>query len=153
MQMPPIDGETTLKMIRNETLTRNVKVVVLTSMGRRNELGRLSELGVSGYLLKPIKQSQLHETLLSVIGGQVRTNHRKRDESLRLAPSDRQVMRLHILLAEDNEINQKMTKVLLNRQGYEVDLACNGIEAVNAARCTLLRSDLHGCTDARYGWV
>jgi two-component system, sensor histidine kinase and response regulator len=136
MQMPPIDGETTLRMIRNETLTRNVKVVVLTSMGRRNELGRLSELGVSGYLLKPIKQSQLHETLLSVIGGQVRTNHRKRDNSFRLAPTDRQVMRLHILLAEDNEINQKMTKVLLNRQGYEVDLACNGIEAVNAARCT-----------------
>jgi two-component system, sensor histidine kinase and response regulator len=136
MQMPPIDGETTLRMIRNETLTHNVKVVVLTSMGRRNELGRLSELGVSGYLLKPIKQSQLHETLLSVIGSQVRTNHRKREEALRPKSSDRNMIRLHILLAEDNEINQKMTKVLLNRQGYEVDLASNGIEAVNAARCT-----------------
>jgi two-component system, sensor histidine kinase and response regulator len=52
MQMPPIDGEVTLRMIRNETLTQNVKVIILTSMGRRNELGRLSELGVSGYLLK-----------------------------------------------------------------------------------------------------
>jgi two-component system, sensor histidine kinase and response regulator len=136
MQMPPIDGEATLRMIRNEALTRNIKVVVLTSMGRRNELGRLSELGVSGYLLKPIKQSQLHETLLSVVGGQVRTNHRRREEALRQNPSTRKIVPLHILLAEDNEINQKMTKVLLNRQGYEVDLASNGIEAVNAARCT-----------------
>jgi two-component system, sensor histidine kinase and response regulator len=136
MQMPPIDGETTLRIIRNETLTKNIKVVILTSMGRRNELGRLSELGVSGYLLKPVKQSQLHETLLSVIGGQIRTNHRKREEALRISQAERQHMRLHILLAEDNEINQKMTKVLLYRQGYEVDLASNGIEAVNAARCT-----------------
>jgi len=136
MQMPPIDGEVTLRMIRNEPLTQNVKVVILTSMGRRNELGRLSELGVSGYLLKPIKQSQLYETLLSVVGVETRSNHRKRREALHMKPAERQAAHLHILLAEDNEINQKMTKVLLNRQGYEVDLASNGIEAVNAARCT-----------------
>jgi two-component system, sensor histidine kinase and response regulator len=136
MQMPPIDGETTLRMLRNEPLTQNVKVIILTSMGRRNELGRLSELGVSGYLLKPIKQSQLHETLLSVINGETRSNSRKRKGMVQHDSSRHAASRLHILLAEDNEINQKMTRVLLSRQGYEVDLASNGIEAVNLARCT-----------------
>jgi CheY-like chemotaxis protein len=43
--------------------------------------------------------------------------------------------KLHILVAEDNEINQKMAKAMLNRQGHEVDLATNGHEAVEAYRC------------------
>lgn len=136
MQMPTIDGEFTLRMIRNEPLTQNIKVIILTSMGRRNELGRLAELGVSGYLIKPIKQTQLHETLQSVIGEQARSNNRRQSKELQAELSGQAPAPLHILLAEDNEINQKMTKALLNRQGYQVDLVSNGFEAVKATRCT-----------------
>jgi CheY-like chemotaxis protein len=123
-------------MIRNEPLTQNIKVIILTSMGRRNELGRLAELGVSGYLIKPIKQTQLHETLQSVIGEQARSNNRRQSKELQAELSGQAPAPLHILLAEDNEINQKMTKALLNRQGYQVDLVSNGFEAVKATRCT-----------------
>ena len=41
---------------------------------------------------------------------------------------------LRILLAEDNEINQKMTRALLTRKGHIVELAVNGLEAVDAAK-------------------
>ncbi|MEN4099714.1 MAG: response regulator, partial [Anaerolineaceae bacterium] len=136
MQMPTIDGEFTLRMIRNEPLTQNIKVIILTSMGRRNELGRLAELGVSGYLIKPIKQTQLHETLQSMIGEQARSNNRRQSKELQAELSGQAPAPLHILLAEDNEINQKMAKALLNRQGYQVDLVSNGFEAVKATRCT-----------------
>jgi PAS domain S-box-containing protein len=136
MQMPAMDGEETLRSIRHEPLTQDVKVVVLTSMGRRNELNRVNELGCSGYLIKPIKQSQLRETLETVLNSDQSPDFRHSQSKLRniwaqvIAP----VKPLRILLAEDNEINQKMTRALLTRQGYTVDLASNGREAVEATR-------------------
>ncbi|HEX9019399.1 MAG TPA: response regulator [Anaerolineaceae bacterium] len=136
MQMPGMDGEETLRAIRREPLTQDVKVVVLTSMGRRNELSRVNELGCNGYLLKPIKQSQLRETLETILNStkrlDVHHSESKRRNSWSQAAAP--LKRLRILLAEDNEINQKMTRVLLTRQGYAVDLASNGKEAVQAAQ-------------------
>jgi len=52
MQMPGMDGERTLREVRREPLTRDVRVIVLTSVGHRNELTRIKELGCSGYLIK-----------------------------------------------------------------------------------------------------
>ncbi len=68
MQMPGMDGESVLREIRQEALTKDVKVIILTSVGKRNELARATELGCSGYLLKPIRQSQLRETVERVLG-------------------------------------------------------------------------------------
>jgi PAS domain S-box-containing protein len=135
MQMPVMDGEQTLHAIRREPLTQDVKVVVLTSMGRRAEMHRANELGCDGYLLKPIKQTQLREMLEMVISskrGEARIESRRRARVTSSLQSSQQPV--HILLAEDNEINQKMARALLVRNGYEVDLASNGVEAVNAIR-------------------
>ena len=136
MQMPGMDGEETLRTIRREPLTQDVKVVVLTSMGRRNELSRVNELGCDGYLLKPIKQTQLRETLETILNGNKHLDVHRSDSKRRNSWSQAAapLKRLRILLAEDNEINQKMTRVLLTRQGYAVDLASNGKEAVDAAQ-------------------
>jgi PAS domain S-box-containing protein len=133
MQMPVMDGEETLRAIRREPLTQDVKVVVLTSMGRRNELSRVTELGCAGYLLKPIKQMQLRETLEAVLvnkenRARLSGNRRQGLETVLAIPANGNGLK--ILLAEDNEINQKMTCALLTRQGYQVDLAANGAEAV-----------------------
>jgi two-component system, sensor histidine kinase and response regulator len=137
MQMPIMDGEETVRAIRREPLTQDIKVVVLTSMGRRNELSRVNELGCSGYLLKPIKQSQLRETLELILAGK-RTDERKPESRRRNGRTTGsrigQPRPLRILLAEDNEINQKMTRVLLMRQGHSVDLAGNGAAAVEAVK-------------------
>ncbi len=134
MQMPNMDGEDILRMIRKEPLTQNITVVVLTSMGRRSELSRLNELGCAGYLLKPVKQSQLLETLTSVIGQRKRKDTTGRRRHTLGKPRHIMNQGLHILLAEDNEINQRMTQVLLTKQGCEVDLANNGLEAVDAVQ-------------------
>lgn len=133
MQMPGMDGEETLRSIRREPLTQDVKVIVLTSIGRRNELSGVNEMGCSGYLIKPVKQMQLRETLELVLSSKRADDRieRKRRERLGLPVTTRP---LHILLAEDNEINQKMTRTLLARKGHTVDLAVNGLEAVIAAK-------------------
>jgi PAS domain S-box-containing protein len=135
MQMPGMDGEQTLQMIRREPLTQDVKVVVLTSMGRRNELDRVIELGVSGYLLKPIKQYQLRETLESIFVGKKGSSRQMVTyTSGNPATTRDDGQPVHLLLVEDNVINQKMARALLTRQGYQVDLAGNGMEAVTVAR-------------------
>ena len=147
MQMPGMDGVETLSAIRGEPLTQDVKVVVLTSMGRRNEINRVNELGGSGYLLKPIKQTQLREMLDMVLGPTM--SEAQREENRRRSASRLQpplpMRSLRILLAEDNEINQKMTRVMLTRQGHTVDLASNGtevIEAYNRTRYDLIFMDV-----------
>ncbi|MBE0699328.1 MAG: PAS domain S-box protein [Anaerolineaceae bacterium] len=76
MQMPVMDGEETVRAIRREPLTQEIKVVVLTSMGRRNELSRVNEMGCSGYLLKPVKQLQLRETLELILSNKHSSNRR-----------------------------------------------------------------------------
>ncbi len=134
MQMPNLDGEDILRMIRKEPLTQNTPVIVLTSMGRRSELSRLNELGCAGYLLKPVKQSQLLETLASVVGQRKRKEATGRKHHSLAKPRHMVNHGLRILLAEDNEINQRMTQVLLTRQGCLVDLANNGLEAVDAVQ-------------------
>ena len=146
MQMPGMDGVETLSAIRGEPLTQDVKVVVLTSMGRRSEINRVNELGGSGYLLKPIKQTQLREMLDIVLGP---TSEAQREENRRRSASRLQppmpMRSLRILLAEDNEINQKVTRVMLTRQGHTVDLASNGaevIEAYNRTRYDLIFMDV-----------
>ena len=133
MQMPVMDGEQTLHAIRREPLTQGVKVVVLTSMGRRNELSRVNEIGCDGYLLKPVKQSHLRDMLETVVSGKRgdgRESRRRQNAQAAQAPT----RSLRILLAEDNEINQKMTRALLTRQGYLVEVANNGLGAVAAVK-------------------
>jgi two-component system, sensor histidine kinase and response regulator len=137
MQMPVMDGEETLRAIRREPLTQDIKVVVLTSMGRRNELSRVNEMGCSGYLLKPVKQLQLRETLELVLGNKRSTSRRadsRRRNGRSNGPEPLITRQLHILLAEDNEINQKMTRTLLTRQGHIVDVASNGVQTVEAVK-------------------
>ncbi|TLN00362.1 response regulator, partial [bacterium] len=131
MQMPGMDGEETLRAIRNEALTRDTRVVVMTSMGRRTELSKLDALGYSGFLQKPIKQSQLQSMVEYALGLTPHLDSRQHADSLLPQPSERQ---LEILVVEDNEINQKMVRTLLSKRGHCVDVAASGLEALDATQ-------------------
>ncbi|MEW5939876.1 MAG: ATP-binding protein, partial [Chloroflexota bacterium] len=71
MQMPGMDGEQTARAIKSDPAVKEVKIIILTSMGQRGDAARLEALGCSGYLLKPVKQQMLHEALLAVLGRKV----------------------------------------------------------------------------------
>jgi signal transduction histidine kinase/two-component SAPR family response regulator len=127
--MPRIDGFMLAEQIKRDTLLGGTVIIMLTSGDRPEDMARCNELGIATYLLKPAKQSELLEAIELALGITVPR------EGL-LGPAAQQphhVPSLHVLLAEDSLVNQKLAVVLLEGQGHTVTLAGNGKEAVAAA--------------------
>jgi CheY-like chemotaxis protein/HPt (histidine-containing phosphotransfer) domain-containing protein len=131
MQMPGMDGEQTARAIKSDPAVKDVKIIILTSMGHRGDASRLEALGCSGYLLKPVKQQLLFEATLAVLG-------QEKEEAPALITrhilAEQKKSGLRLLLAEDNSINQKLAVTILQKAGYSVDTVDNGADAVTKAR-------------------
>jgi two-component system sensor histidine kinase/response regulator len=127
MQMPGMDGEQVARAIKSDPAVRDVKILVLTSMGHRGDAVRLEALGCSGYLLKPVKQQLLFDAVVTVLG-------QKEDRSPGLVTrhllAEQRKLGLRLLLAEDNPINQKLAIILLQKAGFSVDAVETGIQAL-----------------------
>ncbi len=127
MQMPDMDGEQVARSIFENPELRSTRIIILTSMGQRGDAARLQTLGCAGYLLKPVKQQMLFDTLRSVLA-------HKEVEMPRLVTkhiiSEQKRQGLRILLAEDNPINQKLAVILLQKAGFSVDAVETGKEAI-----------------------
>jgi CheY-like chemotaxis protein/HPt (histidine-containing phosphotransfer) domain-containing protein len=82
----------------------------------------------AAFLTKPIKASQLYDTLTQAVGGVVPDRRAEREEPISVASE------LQILLAEDNEVNQRLALLLLEKLGYRAAVAGNGVEALAALR-------------------
>jgi PAS domain S-box-containing protein len=132
MQMPGMDGERTLREIRREPLIKGVRVIVITSVGHRNELTRLKELGCPDYLIKPIRQSQLKEVIESVFSEPDRSHPSPQRQSAGHISTDRPSQSRSVLVVEDNDLNRQMVQVMLSRRGHHVTTAANGAEALTA---------------------
>ncbi|HXT24755.1 MAG TPA: response regulator [Candidatus Eisenbacteria bacterium] len=128
--MPRMDGfEVAEKIIRNPKYA-NVKIALLTS-GLLEDQNRLRELGISSSLNKPVKQSELFDLIVSVIGESETEipRGRARSSGTRKAKSGN---RLRVLVAEDNEVNQLVAKRIFEKLGHRVRVVGNGQEAVAA---------------------
>ncbi len=128
LQMPGMDGFEVAKRVKASPLGSDVEIILLTSVGQKGDARRCKELGISGYLVKPVKQRELLEIITMALGqpscegDPVITRHLIREARKRLS----------ILLAEDNIVNQKLAAKLLEKRGYRVAVASNGREAVDA---------------------
>jgi len=127
MQMPGMDGEQTARAIKSDPAVKEVKIIILTSMGQRGDAVRLEALGCSAYLLKPVKQQLLFDAVIAVLS-------RQPDHSISLVTrhtlAEQKKLGLRLLLAEDNPINQKLAVVLLQKAGYSVDAVETGVQAL-----------------------
>jgi PAS domain S-box-containing protein len=137
MQMPGMDGEQTLLAIKKDPKIKDVVVIVLTSVGVRGEVTRLEALGCAGYLLKPVKQSQLFDAIITALS---QRKIKREGEVMPIVPrhitADQKFGKAHILVAEDNPMNQKLAVTLLNRAGYSTDAVENGKMAIDALKKT-----------------
>ncbi|MCA1899884.1 MAG: response regulator, partial [Chloroflexi bacterium] len=131
MQMPGMDGEQTARAIKSDPSIKDVKILILTSMGQRGDAARLQALGCAGYLLKPVKQQMLFDAMLAVLSG-------SGDDSSTLVTrhtlSENKAAGIRLLLAEDNPVNQKLAVIMLQKAGYSVDAVETGAQALERVK-------------------
>ena len=106
-------------------------MVLLTSMGNVLDSLEFSSSPFAACLTKPIKQNQLHDVLLEVMG-RPKSAARKVVPANRLEAALAQRLPLHLLLADDNVVNQKVALRLFDQMGYRIDIAGDGLEALEA---------------------
>ncbi|MBP6564622.1 MAG: response regulator, partial [Burkholderiales bacterium] len=127
MHMPEMDGLELAGRIRARHAS--LPLVLFSSLGRR-EAGDTEGL-FGAYLAKPVRQSQLFDTLIGLVA-HVEAPREPAPARPQIDPAMAARHPLRILLAEDNVVNQKLAMRLLQQMGYRADLASNGIEAVES---------------------
>ena len=132
VQMPDMDGFQLVTAVRGEKKLARTNLLMLTSAGQRGDGERCRELGIRGYLTKPISRSDLLEALGTVLAGspdetgvpEVVTRHTIAESRASL----------RVLLAEDNPVNQQVAVAMLVKRGHEVHVSSNGREALEAVK-------------------
>lgn len=140
MKLPDMDGETLGQLIKKDTSINDTILIMMTSGRKRADVKGLKKKGFSAYLTKPLKESQFHDCLINLLG-QKQENHndkQQQDEKQHIVTRytllENQRRKISILLAEDNETNQKVALRILEKFGYHADVAANGKEALEALK-------------------
>ena len=142
--MPEMDGRMLVEAVLERSLLGSDAIIMLTSGIRSDDTRMLEELGVKVLLLKPAKQSEIYNAVVhSLSRGD--SNPRKLKNETQLPASNRadgaatktsspaaSLPSLHVLLAEDNTVNQKLAIAILERAGHRVTVAENGVKALSA---------------------
>jgi len=124
--MPEIDGFGFAKMVRNNPITKDAIMILLSSMTHLSLKKEFKEAGYQAYMYKPIRLDQLKRTLLHVLFSED-LNEQSEEENNQIKSK---LPELKILLAEDNIINQKVAVTVLKKMGHQVDIAENGLIAL-----------------------
>jgi len=127
--MPEMDGFELARRIQRDTELAGAKIMMLSSGCQREDVVRCRELGITVYLTKPIKCSELLDAIMTALGaGGVRVAEAER--SLADSP-DRSREGMRILLAEDNPVNQRLAVRILEKYNHRVMVANNGQETID----------------------
>jgi CheY-like chemotaxis protein len=129
-QMPVVDGFDVAAEVARHPELSGIIIMMLTSGGRYGDTARCKELGISTYLSKPIKQSDLFDAICRALDG---TSEAPQKRAVPIASSER-VRRRNVLLAEDNVVNQRVAVGLLQRRGHDVTVVATGVEALDALK-------------------
>jgi signal transduction histidine kinase/CheY-like chemotaxis protein len=127
--MPEIDGFALAERIGRSPDLVGATIMMRTSAGQLGDGARCRELGISAYLLKPIRESELFDSICQVLQKEnlnkntvLVTRHSLREDK----------NRSRVLLAEDNAVNQTLAVRLLEKRGYAVSVVGNGRAAIAA---------------------
>ncbi len=136
MEMPGMDGLGLARRIKEDPSISSTRLMMMSSVGRRGETEEARRAGIEAYLTKPVRQSRLYDTITTIMatpegdaptreeGKRLVSHHGLKEASAR--------SHAHVLVAEDNAVNQKVAVKMLERLGYRADVAANGLEAVEA---------------------
>lgn len=143
MQMPEMDGAELSQHLKADSRFEQMKLVMMTSMSNRGDAKYFAELGFSAYFPKPATTSDLFDALSVVAGGgevlqqaePLVTHHYLQTLSYneKVSPGG-WPHNTRILLVEDNRVNQMVAKGILKDLDLELDIAANGIEALDSLK-------------------
>ncbi len=129
-RMPEMDGFALVEAMKRRDDLYKPTVIMLTSAGRVGDGARCRELGISGYLMKPAKKSDLWDAIMIALGS---PPDEGKERELITQHSLRENRRsLKVLVAEDSQVNLKLIVRLLEKRGHTVESAGNGREVLRS---------------------
>jgi len=146
-QMPDMDGAMLAAVIKADPLLSDAVVIMLTSVGHWTEVQHMQGASIDACLVKPVRQSQLLNTLATAWSKKLQSGLATRTKALHEVAAVKSKLAdrfagapVRVLVAEDNVVNQKVAVRMLERLGLRPDVAGDGREAVEL--CALLPYDL-----------
>jgi signal transduction histidine kinase/DNA-binding response OmpR family regulator len=138
--MPGMDGFTLAEHIQRQPNATKATLIMLSSAAHKGQSELAQRIGLAGILTKPITQADLLNAILSVIG-QTFGKTQPTASSL-IAPTEAP---LHVLVVDDNTVNQEVTRTFLSLRGHTVQIVASGeeaIQAVNASKFDVVLMDV-----------
>jgi two-component system sensor histidine kinase/response regulator len=132
-EMPGVDGFQLIEALETSGALVETAVMMLSSATRSDDVARCRELGIESYIMKPVRQAELLDTLLTLLGRKAARSPGQRQRVTRR--SERTpigLQPLHVLVVEDNPVNRKLTGALLKRAHHTVRDAVDGTDAIGA---------------------
>jgi len=133
MDMPGMNGMELAQAIKNDPITKDTRVIILHSDAHCLDAEAHKNSDIDAFLVRPVKQPQLHQCLASVPEAAPLTRTKARNDASTNA-ARRPIHDTRILVAEDNEVNLYVTLLVLENLGYTADTVVNGKEALTALR-------------------
>jgi CheY-like chemotaxis protein len=115
-------------------LSKIPAIVLVTAYGREEIMQQAEEVGLEGFLLKPVNPSMLFDTIIQAFGESMPETLRVAQRHEQEAEALEHIRGANVLLVEDNEINQQVAREILEGAGLKITLANDGQEAVNAVK-------------------
>jgi two-component system sensor histidine kinase/response regulator len=126
-RMPSMDGFDLVRRIRETPSLKAATVLMLTSVHTTEDVARARELGISSYLIKPVRRSALLSAITESLVGSPAV-----EEAVTPLRQATRGKSLKVLVAEDNPVNRKLAASILQRAGHDAILVTNGKDAVDA---------------------
>ena len=131
MNLEALDGLSLAAAVRADSGFDPIALAITTRIGRPGDAQRARELGVSGYLVMPLEPAQIFDAIAELVGG-AKADSRPDERPLvtRHSLAEARRTRVHVLLVEDDLVNQLVTTSALNRVGFHVEVAGTGCAAI-----------------------
>ncbi len=138
-QMPDMDGFEVAAQIQRKPRLGSPALVMLTSSDRQGDWARCHEVGMTSYLIKPVRQAELLNVILTALATAQPVALRTEDREIKPVrgksdPLLKRFGRLRFLVAEDHVVNQRLVVRLLEKRGHEVTVVADGHDAIAAIK-------------------
>ncbi|ETR73763.1 MAG: Multi-sensor hybrid histidine kinase [Candidatus Magnetoglobus multicellularis str. Araruama] len=132
MELPDMTGTELIQLCKENKSCQDIKTLMITSLGQRGEASKLKDMGLSGYLTRPVRHAVLHDALAELLDCSPKTHEDNDNLITKYSVQENKKRRTRILLVDDSIVNQQIASKIIEKLGFRVDVASNGQEAITA---------------------